>query len=185
MWNSVPVLPSLKLTVRTWNGWLEDGVSFWGPAYFQRRLLLVSGSVSNYLGSNFPIVPTPECFCCRNSGGFPLKIKTPFGEFLGDPTSSSSNRPSTSKLSGYHPWRIFSQNPGYLLVFFGGEILPSYIGIIICPGWAVIHLSSDHFTPVGSVTRKTYQFWQKFWLSIEDPGFWVIISQAIKQGSRH
>ena len=29
------------------NGWLEyEAVSFWGPAYFQARLLLVSGRVS-------------------------------------------------------------------------------------------------------------------------------------------
>ena len=41
------MIPSLKLTAKApENQWLEDELSFWGPAYFQVLLLLVSGRVS-------------------------------------------------------------------------------------------------------------------------------------------
>ena len=35
------LLPSLKLTVRTWKLVVGRWISFWGPAYFEGRLLLV------------------------------------------------------------------------------------------------------------------------------------------------
>ena len=34
----------MKLTTRTWKWMVRRWISFWGPAYFQVRLLLVSGS---------------------------------------------------------------------------------------------------------------------------------------------
>ena len=40
-------LPETKIAPE--NGWLEDYLPFWGPVYFQGRLLLVSGSIPAYL----------------------------------------------------------------------------------------------------------------------------------------
>ena len=45
--NALPETNSSHLKMDGWN----TIVSFWGPAYFQVRLLLVSGSVSYYLRS--------------------------------------------------------------------------------------------------------------------------------------
>ena len=40
------------------NGWLEyEAVSFWGPAYFQGRLLLVSGRVVTIVGRLGELLP--------------------------------------------------------------------------------------------------------------------------------
>ena len=38
-------LPESKSNINPENQWLEDKISLWGPAYFQGRSLLVSGSV--------------------------------------------------------------------------------------------------------------------------------------------
>ena len=40
--------PSLKTNIVPENGWLEDDISFWDPAYFHRAIL-VSGSFSESL----------------------------------------------------------------------------------------------------------------------------------------
>ena len=43
-WFFMFTLPETNI-LATENQWLEDDMSFWGPAYFQVLLLLVSGSV--------------------------------------------------------------------------------------------------------------------------------------------
>ena len=51
-------IPSMKLTNRTWKWMVGRLVSFWGPAYFQGRLLLVSGRVfewGNFLQNDHTI----------------------------------------------------------------------------------------------------------------------------------
>ena len=55
-------LPSPKLTVCTWKWMVGRLLSFWGPAYFQGRLLFVSGSVKNtWKPSHQKIEPWSPC----------------------------------------------------------------------------------------------------------------------------
>ena len=93
------LLPSLKLTARTWTCMVWRWVSFWGPAYFQVLCLLVSGSV--ILPSTFSASMTSWLLPRRSLPKKRLATRFP----LEHATASTSSRPRVAKAWSWKPWK--------------------------------------------------------------------------------